>query len=51
MYIDEKKLPFILTDYSVIREVNEAWFGLFFKIQDLFIFQFDVGCIPLSVCL
>ena len=32
MCIDEKKLLFILFDYSVIREKNQAWYELSSKI-------------------
>ena len=44
MCIDEKKLHSVLFGYSVIREVNQAWF-------ESLNFQFDEGGIPPSVCL
>ena len=47
MCIDEKEMHFILSDYGAIREATQAWFELFSK---LLTFQFDVGCIPPSVC-
>ena len=47
--INEKKLRFILSDCSVIRESNQAWFELFSK--TFLTFQFNVGCILPSVWL
>ena len=45
----KRKLRFILSDYTVTREANQAWFTLFSKIA--LTFQIDVGCITPSVCL
>ena len=53
MCIDEKKLRVILSDYSFLRERNQAQFEFFSK---NFNFSmrcrlYPIECIPLSVCL